>query len=1443
FEEQNIEFIQFWVMDPYVDNPNHEGGDLYFNLGSVSEDILRDDRQAFENGIDLNADLTKMDSTIWGFVPKIQPITEFFDNDPSTRPVQDVGYDGINDLNERRWEYDGITPYTNRIDNLYGQNSAAYINANQDPSGDNFRYYLGPEQDNADANILERYKEYNGPQGNSSLATVDGFTASSSNVPDKEDANRDQTLNKTESYYQYKVSFRKEDLTIGQNYVTDVQEGTIPANQSPDGVARDYRWVQFKVPIFLPDKAVGPISDFRSIRFMRMFLKDFEEEIVLRFARLDLIRGEWRRYRFSLDDVQEEVPIDENDETVFAVNAVNLEENANRKPVPYVLPPGIQRQTVFGTSSLIQENEQSMSLYACNLKDGDARAVFKNIQMDMRMYKRMKMFIHAEDGTDGFSLNDKDLNLFIRIGSDYNQNYYEFEVPLKVTPWGTTSEQQDVIWPAANQLDIPLDGFKDVKLTRDRLDFPRQIRYTEMLAGGFMTVIGYPNLSNIRTMMIGIRNPKKESAADPDDGQPKCAEVWVNELRLTDFDQRGGWAANARVTAKLADFADVSVSADMSTIGFGAIDQTVNERNKFEAFSYDFQSKWNLDKFFGQKSGVRIPMFFSYSEGWKNPQFNPLDPDIEFKDALNNLENEQQKTELKHAAQDYTRRKNINFTNVRKERKQGSKRKPQFYDIENFSVSYSFSEQVRRDINTKKNDRKDHKGTLNYNYQGRPKNIQPFKKVKSKYLIWVRDFNFYYAPNKFTFRTDINRTDGVLQMRNTDNPQINLPQTFNKSFTWDRVYDFGYDLTKAIKIDYNARMETRIDEPANGEDNSEIIWNNFKSFGRPTKYHQTTNVNWQLPINKFPFLDFVTSSIRYSGDYDWQTNSLLALDPTKEDLYFGNTIQNNASVQLNGNLNFVTLYNNVPYLKRVNQGRKAGGRRGPQRPQSRVEQNGEQNGDQADDKKKKKEGGNKFVDATVRFLMMVRSASVSYTRNEGTALPGFIIEPVFMGTNPTYNNAPGWGFVLGSQADITAKAASNNWLTPNPNQPNRYMKTLTENLNIRATVEPFRDFRIDVTATRIAGVNSSSIYRQDENYDPNDPIWNEGDYTNGFRHYNPMVQGNYSISFWSFGSAFEKNNAPNYDSKVYQQFREYRDVISNRLATDLENNSSWYTKEYLDTSIVNQGYQGFSYVAQDVMIPAFLAAYGGYDPNKVRLDAMPTIPMPNWRLNYSGLMKLETFRKKFNSFTVSHSYKSLYTMSTFQTNLQRQQAQQDLPGEPEKWVNDNGDFLPENQIATVSMSENFSPLIGFNMRMKNNTSFKLEMNRNRMVSLSMANNIISETKGSEIVIGAGYIIRDVKFNLVRTGANKKAVVSNLELKADLSIRDNQTVMRRVLEEITQVTAGQRIVTIKVSADYQLSRRVSTRIFYDQVISTFKTSNAFPTNNIYAGLSFRLNLAP
>ncbi len=1438
FEEQNIEYIQFWMLDPYLEDPNHQGGDLYFNLGSVSEDLLKDGRQAFENGLSPVGDLSIVDSTTWGLVPRTQPLVAGFDNAAGSRPLQDVGADGFTDEQERTWNLQGSLTYLERIATNIGTGTQAYQLANDDPASDNFLFYLSADYDAQSADILERYKRYNNPQNNSSTDQVGGFPQSATQIPDMEDLNRDQTMSKTESYYQYKVSLRQEDMVVGRNYITDVFETTTP--ELPNGQRETSRWYQFKIPIFSPDKRVGPIGDFRSIRFIRMFLTEFEQPVVLRFASLDLVRGEWRRYRFSLDGIREDVPTDEGSPTTFELNAVNLEENGARVPIAYVLPPGIDRQILFGTASLQQQNEQSLSLRVCDLLDGDARAAFRNLNMDLRLFNRLKMFVHAEAG-DNRNLRDGDLTVFIRLGSDYNANFYEYEIPMLVTQWGETDPSN--VWPESNSFDFAMDDLKEVKLERDRFlrDNPDRSLldvYTVFRGRNRVSVVGAPNLSNVRTIMIGIRNPKKRIQGDGDDGLPKCAEVWVNELRMTEFDQRGGWAANARVSAKLADFGNVALSGRTSSIGFGSIDQSPTERQQERMYAYDLQTNFQLGKFFGDESRLRIPFYYGIAEEWKDPMFNPLDPDIEFDDALNNLESQAEQAELKRAAQDYTLRRGFNFTNVGMQRNPDSKKRPAIYDVENFSAGYSFNEQFRRNINTEFDRRVDHRANLAYNFQTKPKTVEPFKNValfnRSEWWSLLSDFNFNYYPSKVLVRAELMRMYQENKQRNTDNFDFPLPTTYNKAFTMIRQYDLGWDFTKALKFDYNATMNTRVDElygPASADSVRNSIQESFWAGGRPTQFQQRVNLNYKVPINKIPLLDFVTLDARYGGTFSWTTNSQAALNAQNDSLRLGNTIQNSSTINLTGQLNLVQFYNKIPYLSKINTP-VSSGREGPVRRQIPGRPN------QAPDEQKdttQKSVFTKIIEGTVRAAMSVRTFGGSYQLSQGTALPGFLPRPEHFGMNPSSNWAPGLGFVLGIQPpddlssnDLRVKAAENDWLTTSPYQNNAFSRTWSEVINYRASVEPFKDFRIDVTANRNEGRNVNAFWRFDEDLSE-------------FTEQNRNTTGNYSISFFTLPTAWDQSNAPAYSSAAFQEFLDNRLVISQRLAEERAARDPNYNAVITgDPDTTNYGYDGYSIISQEVLIPAFLAAYSGNNADSYGLSWKKSTPIPNWNLNYDGLGKIGFVKKYAQNVTLSHGYRSTYTVQSITTNLAYSDSLLSEPGSNPR--NINGDFMNPDLISQIGFSEQFSPLIGLNVRMKNSVTFRFDYKKDRNVNLSLANNQVSEIKGTEYTIGLGYILKDIRFNFIRVGAQKKAVQSNLELKADVSIRDNITVIRRIVEELDQVNAGQRIVTIKFSADYAISQRITAKLFYDHNVSQYKIYTAFPTSSINAGISVRISLA-
>ena len=1410
FEAANIEFIEFWMMDPFNSEDglvNHNGGDMYINLGNVSEDVLKDGYKSFENGLPVSSEVIDVDTTAWGRVPTNFSIVEAFDNDPLSREFQDVGLDGLNNNDERLFFESN---YIQQLESIYGTNSIAYQNAIADPSADDFHYFRGTDFDNLSTEILNRYKDYNNTDGNSSTTeqSPENYPTSASTQPNSEDINRDNTLSETESYFQYKLRLFP-GMDVGDSYISDVLETSV---KTENGNQRNIKWYQFRVPIYQPDKVVGGIQDFKSIRFIRMNFTNFIQPIVCRFATFDLVRGEWRRYNFDLTEPGEYIPIDDQQETTFDVSAVNIEENGNRSPINYVLPPGIEQEIDNTTTTLRQQNEQSLVLKICDLKDGDSRAAYKKSDLDVRAYKRIKMFVHAEGEED--DLKEGDLSCFIRLGTDFTSNFYEYEISLKPTPHFATSPNE--IWPSSNEIDIAFEIFQLAKQERNFNNADVSTPYIKYDSGGKITVVGNPNLSQVKTIMIGVRNPKKTSFNSNDDGLSKCGQIWVNELRLTDFDEYGGWAANGRLTARIADVGNVTISGNMSTVGFGSIEKKVNERQKYNAYQYDLSSTFDLGKFFPENKGVKIPMYIGRSESIRNPQYNPLDPDILLSTSLETLSSKEEKDSLKHIAQDYIKRNSINFTNIRKTRtvKKGEEqRKSRLYDIENFTVSYSKNETFIRNINTEYNRTVNYRGSITYNYNTQPKNIKPFSKFNfgtSPYMRFIKDFNFNNMPKSFSYRTEIDRNYNEVKLRNINNSNMIIFPTFNKFFKWNKMYEFKYDITRTLKLDFAANSKANIDEPYGSLDKSDpeykqkmdTIWNNFWNSGRPTSYHQTVSVNYQFPLNKLPILNFMSLSTRYNGNYNWNA-APLALEN------LGNTIQNSQSRQYNGQINLTTLYNKVPYFKKLNKGNNTRGR--PTR--NRVKDEDEETEDKFE-----------FFKHLTRFALGVKNISVSYSENQGTMLPGFIPQPSLLGQQWS-SMAPSIPFVLGSQRDIRNTAAQQGWITQDSSLNTQYKQNSSTNLTLRSTVEPIKQFRIEFNASKNTSSNNQEYFRWDN-------------ISNGFNSFSPTETGSYSISFISFPTAFVGNN-DDYSSSTFAKFRGYRADIANRLAAQNPNFNggisalSGFPIEYNinngDTTITG----GYGPTSQEVMIPAFLAAYGGRNPNNISLSQMPKIPLPNWRITYDGLIKLKSIKRYFKTFSLGHAYRSTYSVSSYSTNL-------DYINGDEINLN-NLSYHVQKEIAQISINEQFSPLFKLDMLWKNSLITKIEIKNSRMLSLSLVNNQLTETNTKDYVIGTGFRVKDLEFRFISGGRGKK-MSSDLDLKLDLNIRNNKTIIRKVIEDVEQITMGQQIISIKFSADYVLNQRLNIKAFYDKVITNPFISTTFPGSITNAGFSLRFTLA-
>jgi cell surface protein SprA len=928
FEASNVEYIEFWMLDPFIyDKGTHDGGDLYFNLGNVSEDILKDSRKAFENGLPTTEVLENVDTTIWGLVSTRQLLNHSFSTDATSRQFQDVGLDGLSDTHERLF----FQEYLDKLRNILSPEAFNEIEA--DPSSDNFHYYRGADYDEQGKSILERYKKYNNMEGNSPTTqqSVESYSTTGTDRPDIEDINNDNTLSELEAYYQYKVSVRKEDLVVGRNYVVDKARRRV---KLINGEYEEVDWYQFKIPIRKYDEKVGNISDFKSIRFMRMFMTDFSDSTILRMATLNLIRSDWRKVTNSIAEPNAMI----SSATQFDVSSINIEENGNRSPINYVLPPDIEREDDISSPQLIKQNEQSMLLSVKDLESGDARAVYKEAGIDIRQFKRLKMDVHAE-AIQGYPLKDYEVSIFVRLGSD-DRNYYEYEIPLKLTPVSDTKYKNDVrsdqliVWPDENRLDVKLEIFPQLKVNRDAAirkagsklttsDIYSEPDEDSEDGKNLIKITGNPTLAELDKISVGIRNPLRNGVG------ARSVEVWVNELRLVDITQGGGWASNGRMSIRLADLGNITVAGSTQSVGWGSINQSVTERSLDDRYQFDVAASVDAGKLAPEKLGLRMPVYYGYSQSVASPEYDPLNSDIRMKDALSLIESPEERDSIRNNAQDVTIRKSFNVTNVTIEPQWKKKeRKPMPYNIENFSVSYSQNEQLSHNIDIEKYLIMNKKGTFNYNYSANPIHIEPFKKVKfldNKVFRIIKDANFSPIPTMISFRTDLNRNYSERQARNNTSTGIDMPLTVQKDFLWNRSFDLRYNLTRNLNIDFSNQNVARIDEldgPMNPDSSSyqmmqQEIMRNLRNLGRPVDYQHTLNVRYNMPINKLPLLEWVATDVTYQGRYNWKAGPKLS-GALAETMDLGNVATNGMTLSLNGRMQFTSLYDKVPYFKKVN---------------------------------------------------------------------------------------------------------------------------------------------------------------------------------------------------------------------------------------------------------------------------------------------------------------------------------------------------------------------------------------------------------------------------------------------------------------------------------------------------------------------------------------------
>uniref|UniRef100_UPI0036D223EC T9SS outer membrane translocon Sov/SprA n=1 Tax=Salegentibacter chungangensis TaxID=1335724 RepID=UPI0036D223EC len=1382
FEQTNVEYIEFWVMDPYIysENTGNSGGFINFNLGNISEDVLKDGRKQYENGLPADGGDQNTISTSFAQVPADQSLVYAFDTEGQQRQNQDVGYDGLSDLEES-----GKFP--------------DFANF-EDPSEDNYRYFL-----NANGGIVDRYLNYNGTDGNSPTQ-VGNTDRGNTTLPTTEDINRDNTMNTINSYFEYEVPFFEGMSPENNPYITDVKQLTTTLRNGQD---LPVRWLQFKVPIYEPTDSKGGISDFRSIRFMRMFLTGFEDPTLLRFGTMELVRGDYRRYTQSLDN-QNRPP--ENTNTLFEVSAVNIEENENREPVPYVLPPGVVREELYENNTNIRQNEQSLAIEVCGLEPQDSRAVYKNFQIDMRQYKNLEMFLHAESVVGQTPLKDGQLIAFLRIGTDFTENFYQVEIPLSPTSFGAATASE--VWPDVNKLNLSMDLLQQVKTTvlgdpslnaTELNFFTEELELTDEETPYEMGrlrvgIKGNPSFGNVRVLMLGLKNGTSTQGI-----QDLCGEVWFNELRLSDLDNEGGWATVVSMDSNLADFATVSATGRRSTVGFGAIEHGPNQRSREDLQQYDFVTNVNMGQLLPEKWGVKVPVNYSRGEELITPKYDQEFLDLELDTRLNAIADPVERERVKKQSQSYTKRQSINVIGLRKERT-GDK-KPMPYDIENFAISSSYNQIDHRDFEVEEALDQNVRLGATYEFNFAPKTVEPFKNIavldSSDYFSLVKDFNVNLLPSNINASSNIFRQYNEQKFRSLELSEndIGIPTLYQRNYLFDWQYGVNYNLTKSLSLSFNATnnriIRNYIDEEGFA-DNSVGLWQDFFEIGRPDQHYQSLQLNYEVPFEKVPVLSFIKATYSYTGDFQWQRGSKIyeELEGIPD---IGNSVQNSNTHQINASLDMPALYKYVGLVEKKAEKKNSIKQRSAGVPTLDGSEN-DQNQQQEEAPQKENKGYNTFIN----IVTAINRIQVNYRENQGTFLPGYLPSVGFMGTLK-----PSTGFTFGLQDDVRYMAARRGWLTLFQNFNQQYTTVENKQLDLQASLDLLPDLTIDLSGRRNYAENFSENYKVD-------PATLE------YQPLTPYTYGNFNISTILIKTAF--NQSSQESSETFETFRENRLEVARRIASE----------RGLDPNNTDEeGYPiGIGKTNQAVLLPAFLAAYSGTDSGNIKLGAFRDTPLPNWDVKYTGLMRLQWFKDKFRRFSINHGYQANYTINQFQTNLDYDPDDPLVP-------NQAGDYKNPILFSNIVLTELFTPLVRVDLETKNAIQVLAEIKKDRALALSFDNNLLTETSGNEYTLGLGYRLKDLKIATKIAGKNR-ILSSDLNFKADVSYRKNNTIIRYLDLENSQVVAGQDIWAINFTADYALSKNLTAIFYYDHSFSEYAVSTAFPQTTIRSGFTLRYN---
>ncbi len=1490
FEASNYQFIEFWMLNPYTSDrpdgvdPTGDDGVIEFHFGNVSEDILADNLQFFENALPVGNQNVPVKQTGYGQAPLITPVTQGFDRENGM--IQDVGFDGIDDEGEREKHKD----YIDAISAMPGGAAFASNTVAVDPAADNFVAFNDPEISSQD--LLTRFKNASNPENNlpdNSNATGAQEFVRGNRLPDTEDMNGNNSLEQGEGYWRYTLDIKETALGGKLDWESNPYIKSEFDVVNPNGPLET--WYRVQIPL-VADQAnkVGEINGFRSIQFMRIYMTGFEKAKTFRMAEMELVRNIWRAQPTICRGTGIDGSVDTSETTIFSVDDVGIEENSGDMPINYVTPPNIKQEELFNTFSALRQDEKSLEMSFDLLEPNCEIAINKLAGINLTFYEKLQMFSHIQSLTSdmGAKIEDGDVELFIRLGDDSETNYYEYKIPMKVTPGelGVVTNDKTLIWPDENFIDLELKEFTNVKIERNQMGAPFRDKYFSS-ANPNLSIVGNPSLANVREIEIGAVN------VDTITSKTLKGKVWINELRVAGFKEQIGYAATARLQMQMADLGELNFATTFTSEGWGGLDQKLEERNQFAQLDYDASTSLELSKLLpADGMGLSIPFFAQYSKSVKSPKFEAYSEDLTFDEAVAAGASRE---DVESRSKETSTIKTLNFTNVKKV-KSKDKKTSYPWDISNVSASYAYTQTKITDPIIEEDKITEHTGGLDYNYSRKGGHIKPFKFIKNKKLKLISEFNFNLLPNAVTFGTTLNRKKSTRTYRLPDTPIFTFD---DQRFIWERRYGLNWNLTKALKFTYKANASAVVDElrqigisstsPADRQwvdqagsplsesgtsyddqvsDNpnfvSEYRNRNLRDLGRSKNYNHNITATYTLPFKLIPGMDWITAKADYKAGYQWEGGALITID--KAGTLLGNTISNNQGRSGNVTFSFDKLYSKIPYLKTIDKGKAGRKRAGRSRTRSKSKDalgasDDKKKGDKNDKKKKEDTGPSTLEKILVRPLLALRDVKFSYKEDQSTFLPGFMPQSNLLGMSRGFS-APGWAFIGGIQPNLDSND-DNNYLKRNivngyfnssQNFSDEIVQMRRHNFDLKIGIEPFKDFDIDVTFRKDYQETHTEVFKNKS--DPGDPI--------------EFVQ-NAGYDFGSFEATYSglstlfKNNGD-----LYQNFIDLREQVSNELPGDP---SIPFSDDFPNYKL------GYGPDNSRVLIPAFLGAYTNKTIDDIDVNASIDetikdynyIPKPNWTIKYDGLSKLSIFKDVLNSFSLTHGYKSSIRVNRF--NSQPEYIDNLEPGQTQT-LKTNGNYYSRVEVPTISIDEQFAPVLGINLKTKTDLELNFEYRKSRRLDLGIAAGNLTEILGTEYIAGFAYTIKDFKgFGKKKKSKRKKKdqetddksdpqttdksktkkrgrggnVKSsrgrNITMNFDFSYSDDVTWIYRFKEELeAQPQRGQVRLFINPYIDYEMNENLNLRFFFEYSKTKPYSRTSFDRTNMEGGITvqFKLN---